>query len=225
LIDTIAAGDPSRLPLNISHRAQRTRSTVVTEPQRALALEVLYSEICGGLMRLQDVMTDQVYQVSPDTSAEIAWNIMSMHRIHHLVVTQDGRIVGLLSARDFGRIKGRRARERHSVGDLMTLNVTTASPTTTVRRAANMMHGSAIGCLVIVDRRRIVGIVTVADLLDVIDTCGATSSSESQGVSAHTHAGGRRSRPRVGTSKRSTGRLSSHRRAALRMPAVPAPAQ
>jgi CBS domain-containing protein len=146
-------------------------------------------------------MTDQVYQVSPDTSAEIAWNIMSMHRIHHLVVTQDGRIVGLLSARDFGRIKGRRARERHSVSDLMTLNVTTASPTTTVRRAANMMHGSAIGCLVIVDRGRIVGIVTAADLLALIE-----------------------SRPRVGTNKRSTGRLSSHRRAALRMPAVPAPA-
>jgi acetoin utilization protein AcuB len=202
LIDTIAAGDPSRLPLNISHRAQRARSTVVTEhTARVGPGSALSRDMRRPIMRLQEVMTDQVYQVSPDTSAEIAWNIMSMRRIHHLVVTQDGRIVGLLSARDFGRIKGRRARERHSVSDLMTLNVTTASPTTTVRRAANMMHGSAIGCLVIVDRGRIVGIVTAADLLALIE-----------------------SRPRVGTNKRSTGRLSSHRRAALRMPAVPAPA-
>ena len=57
-------------------------------------------------MRVQDVMTDQVYKVSPDTTAEDAWNLMGMRRIHHLVVTQAGRIVGLLSARDFAGVKG-----------------------------------------------------------------------------------------------------------------------
>jgi acetoin utilization protein AcuB len=120
-------------------------------------------------MRLQDVMTDQVYKVSPDTTAETAWAIMSMRRIHHLVVTEDGRVVGLLSARDFGRIKGRRARERRTVGALMSLDVVTASPATTVRLAANIMRGRAIGCLVVVAGGRVVGIVTAADLLDLID--------------------------------------------------------
>ena len=55
-------------------------------------------------MRVQDVMTDQVYRVTPDTTAEDAWNLMRIRRIHHLVVTQAGRIVGLLSARDFGEV-------------------------------------------------------------------------------------------------------------------------
>jgi acetoin utilization protein AcuB len=121
-------------------------------------------------MRLQDVMTDQVYKVSPDTTAEIAWSLMRMRRIHHLVVTQDGRIVGLLSARDFGAIKGARARERYTVADLMNRQVVTASPATPVRRAANVMRGHAIGCLVVVERGRIVGIVTAADLLDLLRT-------------------------------------------------------
>ena len=49
-------------------------------------------------MRVQDVMTDQVYKVSPDATAEDAWNVMRLRRIHHLVVTHAGRIVGLLSS-------------------------------------------------------------------------------------------------------------------------------
>lgn len=119
-------------------------------------------------MRVQDVMTDQVYKVSPDTTAEDAWNLMRMHRIHHLVVTQAGRIVGLLSARDVGGIKGARARGRHRVADLMTQRVVIISPTTPIRKAATVMRDHAIGCLVVVNGGRIVGIVTVADLRELM---------------------------------------------------------
>jgi CBS domain-containing protein len=120
-------------------------------------------------MRVQDVMTEQVYKVSPETTAEAAWNIMSMRRIHHLVVTQDGHVVGLLSARDFDHVKTRSARERTTVADLMTPKVVTASPATSIRRAANMLRGRATDCLVVNEGGRIVGIVTAADLLDLID--------------------------------------------------------
>ncbi len=117
-------------------------------------------------MRVQDVMTDQVYQVTPDTTAEDAWNLMRVRRIHHLVVTQAGRIVGLLSARDFGDIKGARERELHTVADLMTPHVVTITPKTPIRTAANVLRDHAIGCLVVVTGGRIVGIVTAADVLE-----------------------------------------------------------
>jgi len=121
-------------------------------------------------MRLQDLMTDQVYKVSPDTTAEVAWSIMRMRRIHHLVVTDSGRIVGILSARDFGGIKGARARELHTVADLMTREVVIASPATSIRKAASIMRGRAIGCLVVAHAGRVVGIVTAADLLELTET-------------------------------------------------------
>jgi CBS domain-containing protein len=50
----------------------------------------------------------------------------------------------------------------------MTRRVVTVPPATTLRKAANLMRGRSIGCLVVADRDRIVGIVTVADLLDLI---------------------------------------------------------
>ena len=117
-------------------------------------------------MRLQDVVTDQVFEVSPDTSAEIAWDLMRLRRIHHLLVTHEGRIVGVLSARDFGGIKGARARKLHTVGDLMTRNVVTVSITTPIRKAAEIMRSRGIGCLVVLKAGRIAGIVTDADLRD-----------------------------------------------------------
>ena len=141
-------------------------------------------------MRVQDVMTEQVYKVSPDTTADVAWNIMRMRRIHHLVVTENSRIVGLLSAHDFDGIKGHRARERRSVADLMTRQVVTASAATPIRRAAHVMRGHAISSLVVVDGGRIVGIVTAADLLDLIGRgLDLRASSESQDAPIHTHAG------------------------------------
>ena len=119
-------------------------------------------------MHVQDVMTDRVHTVSPGIAAEDAWNMMRMRRIHHLVVTQPNRIVGLLSDRDVGGAKGALIRENRTVADLMTPKVLTVSPTTPVRKAANMMRGRSVGCLVVADGARIVGIITVADLLELI---------------------------------------------------------
>ena len=52
------------------------------------------------------------------------------------------------------------------MGDLMTPHVVTITPTTPIRTAANVLRGHSIGCLVVVTGGRIVGIVTVADLLE-----------------------------------------------------------
>jgi CBS domain-containing protein len=50
----------------------------------------------------------------------------------------------------------------------MTEAVVTVPPTTPVRKAANLMRGRSIGCLVVSVAGRAVGIITVADLLELI---------------------------------------------------------
>jgi CBS domain-containing protein len=44
----------------------------------------------------------------------------------------------------------------------------TVEPTRTVRQAANLMRGRSIGCLVVVEAGRAIGIVTVSDLLELV---------------------------------------------------------
>ena len=119
-------------------------------------------------MRVQDVMTKSVKTIAPTIAAEDAWNVMRLNRIHHLVVTKANRVVGVLSDRDAGGRRGAAVRENRTVADLMTVPAVAVEPATTVRQAANVMRGRAIGCLVVVDSGRAIGIVTVSDLLELV---------------------------------------------------------
>jgi CBS domain-containing protein len=119
-------------------------------------------------MRVEDVMTREIQTVSPETSAEDAWDLMRTRRVRHLVVTEGPRIAGILSDRDEGGIRGATVRRNRTVRELMTSPVVTVPPSATIRRAANMMQGRSIGCLVVADRTGTKGIVTVGDLLDLL---------------------------------------------------------
>jgi len=119
-------------------------------------------------MRIQDVMTEDVQTVSPGTAADEAWAVMRQKGIHHLIVTRGSRPVGVLSARDAGGLRGGSMRAGRTVADLMTEPVVAVERTTPVRRAANLMRGRSIGCLVVTDKGQVVGIATVADLLELM---------------------------------------------------------
>src|SRR5690348_12362902 len=118
-------------------------------------------------------MTTAVESVVVDCPADRAFERMRTKGIHNLVVTDGGLVVGISSHRDGGGAPGASIREGRTVGELMTRAPVTIAPETPVRRAANVMRGRAIGSLVVTDRRgRLKGIVTVADLLELIGRGG-----------------------------------------------------
>lgn len=119
-------------------------------------------------MRAAEIMTRDVQTVTPDMAASEAWELMRRRRIHHLIVRGGGTVVGVLSDRDAGGRDGASLRARSSVADLMTTPVVTAEPDATVRQIANLMRGRTIGCLPVTRRGRVVGIVTVSDLLALL---------------------------------------------------------
>ena len=123
-------------------------------------------------MRVFEVMTEGVRTVPPSLPATDAWQLMRTAGIHHLVVTSGRRIVGILSDRDAGGRAGAPVRAGRSVADLMTRGVVTIQTDETVGRAANVMHGRTIGCLPVLAGRKLVGIVTTADLLEAIGAGG-----------------------------------------------------
>ena len=118
-------------------------------------------------MRVQDLMTKGVYTIAPDVTAIAALSEMRRHQVHHLVVMEARDIVGVISERDLG---GRRrgADAGRTAGELMTPKPVTAPPDMTVRRAANLMRGRSLGSLPVVRDGKLVGILTISDLLDAI---------------------------------------------------------
>jgi len=117
-------------------------------------------------MRLRDVVTADVITIGPHETARAALEEMRRHRIRHLVVVDGASVVGILSERDLGG-------SDESVRKLMSTDVVSASPATTLRQAANLMRGHTIGSLLVVDDEKLLGLVTTTDLLDQLGR-GAT---------------------------------------------------
>ena len=119
-------------------------------------------------MRMFEIMSSPVSTVAPDETLARAYTQMRLEKTHHLVVVERGSVVGVLASRNNGKTG--------TVADVMSTDVVTAGPKTTVREAANLMRGRYLGCLPIVDGKKLVGIVTVSDLLELLGR-GAISVS------------------------------------------------
>lgn len=115
-------------------------------------------------MRLRDIMSEAVETIRADATVDQASELMRRQDVRHLVVVEGGSPVGVLSAHDLRGAEG-----MPSVRAVMSAPVVTATPAATIRHAANLMRGNHVSCLPLLDeQRRIVGIVTVSDLLDLI---------------------------------------------------------
>jgi CBS domain-containing protein len=119
-------------------------------------------------MRVNEIMSTSLATVAANTPADAAWETMRGRRIHHLVVMDGKLIAGILSDRDAGGVRGKAVRAGHSVGELMTPHVVTVPADAPLKRAANLMRGRTIGCVIVVDKQRPIGIVTTSDLLELL---------------------------------------------------------
>ena len=127
-------------------------------------------------------MKHPVITVKPRDSARHAREVMEKHRINQLPVVVDDRLVGILTDRDlrdafpsvfesadpFTRGTPRFGADpaRLPVDNVMTPTVLTLAPTASVADAARLMRQERIGAIPIVDRGRLVGILSRSDVLD-----------------------------------------------------------
>jgi len=125
-------------------------------------------------MRIADFMTSSVVTIGPGEAANAAWARMRNRRIRHLVVTDDGQVVGVISERDLGG-SGRAGAERRKgrlVRDLMAPAPVTVGPRATLEDAAALMREGPIGSLPVTADGDLVGIVTATDVLDELGRTG-----------------------------------------------------
>lgn len=152
-------------------------------------------------MRVQDIMTTGVRTIGPDEQVGTAWREMRRHRIHHLAVVEHGDIVGVLSERDLGRRESELVASR-LVREVMTKAPVSAPPSMTLKQAARVMQGRAIGSLLVVEDGALRGVVTTTDLRNLVER-GASPPVGRQPSRAPQKTG----RPRPSRGKRVAQRL------------------
>jgi CBS domain-containing protein len=116
-------------------------------------------------MQVQDVMTTTVLTIDVEESTDHAREQMRSAGVHQLVVRDKlDRVVGVIGAADL-----RAAPEGARVADFMSRKLLIVRPDTAVGSAAALMRANAIGSLPVLRGTQLVGIVTVSDMLDVVD--------------------------------------------------------
>lgn len=110
------------------------------------------------------------HAVSPDVSVLDALSVMARHDIGSVLVTQNDRLAGIFTERDYARklvLKGLTSKEA-TVGDVMTPNVCTITPSQTLDAVMNIMTENRFRHLPVVDHGKIVGIVTIGDVVKAV---------------------------------------------------------
>lgn len=124
-------------------------------------------------MIVAEMMTRAVVTVAPGDRAVDAAERARRHRVRHLPVVEDGRLVGIVTDRDLRDAapsphlgaEAAQAAAGLRVAHLMQRHVVTAHPLDRLADAARVLSERRIGCLPVVDRGRLVGIITETDVL------------------------------------------------------------
>jgi acetoin utilization protein AcuB len=114
-------------------------------------------------------MTPDPRTIEPSATVREAYATMKENNFRHLPVVHDGRLVGIISTTDIGRLGAAvPAVLERTVGDSMNPSPITIDPDEPIESAAAQMGLHKIYCLVVVDDGKLVGIVTTYDLLDAL---------------------------------------------------------
>lgn len=122
-------------------------------------------------------MTTDVITLDRNDKLAIADDVMRLGRIRHLpIVDSEGALAGIVSQRDlfhsglmkalgYGSHAQKQSLDLIVLKDAMKTEVATTTPDAKLVDAAKLMLDKKIGCLVVVDAGRIVGILTESDFV------------------------------------------------------------
>jgi len=143
-------------------------------------------------MKVREVMSRDVVQIGPAESCLDAVVRMQRARVRHLpVVNRDGLLVGIVTDRDlrhhlflpriFEALGAKPVQDMLDavhVAEIMSTDVLTVESDASLGEAAATMRKNRVGSLPVMDRGRMVGIVTEVDILRQIVRTDATCTPE-----------------------------------------------
>ena len=129
-------------------------------------------------MKVKDLMSKKLFTVGPEDMLDKVFFLFNFEAIRHMPVIEKGKVVGVLSDRDLKKIMGPRKKivtskqdgtqftvQARKVRTIMDRGVTTIGPDEQAADAAAIMAKKKIGCLPVVKKGALVGMITSTDIL------------------------------------------------------------
>ena len=109
----------------------------------------------------------QIYAIAPDARVFDALKLMAEKNVGALVVTEGGRLAGIMSERDYARKVILLSKSSHDIAvrEIMTEKVLTVQPGQTVEECMALMTEKRIRHLPVTDGERVIGMLSIGDLV------------------------------------------------------------
>ncbi len=127
---------------------------------------------------ISQIMSEQIFKVTPETSLRKIKEIFDMHSFHHLpVVDKNSKIVGIIGKEDVlqainqinqttsGKTWTSIRMSEVTAGDIMTPQPIVLDPDDHIGLAADLFLSNKFHAAPVVEDERVVGIITTHDLL------------------------------------------------------------
>lgn len=133
-------------------------------------------------MRVAELMTTKVFTVEPHDLIDRVFFLIHYEKIRHLPVVEKGKLIGIVSDRDLYKALGPKSNSHaiepnkdnsqlhvisQKVAHIMHRGVHCVAPETMASEAASLMAEHRIGALPVVDKDKLVGILSATDILRV----------------------------------------------------------
>ncbi len=111
-----------------------------------------------------------VWSIGPDETILIAIQLMASHEIGALLVMDNDKLVGIVTERDYTRKVALedRSSKKSLVREIMSHKVLCARPEQTVQECMALMSDKRVRHLPVVDHKKVIGIISIGDLVQSI---------------------------------------------------------
>jgi len=123
--------------------------------------------VTGTIDAILNQKSGEIWSVAPDATVYDAVALMADKNVGALVVMQDGKLVGILSERDYTRkvmLRGKKSRET-AVHEIMSTQLTTVEPKESVDHCLQFMTDKRVRHLPVVENGQLRGVISIGDLV------------------------------------------------------------
>ena len=114
----------------------------------------------------------QLFHITPDVTVFDGLKLLASHGVGAMVVLEQDALVGIFSERDYTRkvaLQGKNSRET-PIAEIMTRNVITVAPSAGTRVCMSLMSKNKIRHLPVVENGKVIGLISIRDIMDDIIT-------------------------------------------------------
>jgi CBS domain-containing protein len=110
---------------------------------------------------------NRIFSVEPTVMVYRAIELMCEKNIGGLLICDNGRLAGIFTERDYARkliLKGKSSKDT-PIRDLMTSNLVTVTPDTSVEQCMKLMTDKRIRHLPVLEEEKLVGLISIGDVV------------------------------------------------------------